>query len=251
MMKKTVFILALWVMVMLAGNTVHAVTVPFSDGFEVGTPDTYLDAPWYEDTYGFAYDDDLAAVGSQSAHANPSQSRQAYLDITTDATVLELTWWYRSYGDVLANRRLLNATLEDTATGKYGPYLRTIKDASSNRYVQYYTGSSWQNITTWEQGIWYEMKVVLNIDPDDDVKNDTWDFFMRTSDSVPWTQYKDDIVTRDDIDGINRLQFSTTGAGFAGRGGFRIDDVHVIPEPATVVLLGLGSLVGLLRRKRS
>ena len=229
-MKKTVLFLALLAVITLTGNIAYAVTLPFDDGFEGAAPDTVLATPWYGGEGDFYYTDTAAAEGDQSAKVDPSVSRQANLDITTDATVIELTWWYKSYINVIADRRLLNVTLDDSWEGKQGPYLRTIKDPNSNRYVQYYTGSSWQNITTWTQGVWYEMKIVLAIDPDDDVKNDTWDFYMRTPGN-PWTQYKDDIVTRDDIDQVDFLQFFTTSDGFAGRGGFYIDDVRVHGTP--------------------
>ena len=157
--------------------------------------------------------------------------------------------------ELLSARRLLNVTLEDEEHGKYGPYLRTIKDypdgddPNGNTYVQYYDGSNWNNLTTWNEGMWYEMKVVLTIDSDDSVKNDVWDFYIRPGPNDPndfhiencgseWELVGKNLPTRDDIDEINRLQFLTTSSGFQGRGGFYIDHVRVHSPPVTVYLSG-------------
>ena len=61
-----------------------------------------------------------------------------------------------------------------------------------------------------------------------------------------WTQVSVPYVATAADDGDNiQIGFSSPGGGYK----FVVDDVHLIPEPATMMMLGLGGLA-LIRRKR-
>lgn len=56
----------------------------------------------------------------------------------------------------------------------------------------------------------------------------------------------------DDVDVIAPIQFPTDAENDEGEGGYSLDDITInaIPEPTTLVLISLGLLVALRRRRR-
>lgn len=56
------------------------------------------------------------------------------------------------------------------------------------------------------------------------------------------------IAYTDAVTDLSGIQFTATGPD-AGYAGYSIDNIAIVPEPATLCLLGVGALLGLKRRK--
>lgn len=153
-------------------------------------------------------------------------------------------------GDYIQTAMYLNQYQDDAETAGNGVFMLKLQNSSSGNlatiamaYRQFQGGSTYTPLRP-AYHTWYFLRATLK-DADDDGVIDSWDFDVYNADMTHYTGLTG-LSLGGNTDGVH-IQFA--GNGSSAKGIALVDEITVmIPEPATVVLLTLGSLL-LGRRK--
>ena len=175
--------------------------------------------------------------GSQSAHINTTSTCSS--NFTAEQNELTVTFDLR-----LDNYNANPGLSLISSGGTQAVYFRFALYTGSAMRI-YNAGSGWTDVTTENVAVdtWYRIQLVNDIVNDNtDVSVWKWD----GSSAVSIGNGTTDFSFRNAVSDIDEVRFEDQGGGVST---YYIDDVSVIPEPATLGLVGLISL-GLLATRR-
>lgn len=171
---------------------------------------------------------------------------------TSETLSKDLGMTLNNAGDYLQTAMYLNQFQSDGVTAGNGTMMLKLQDASGNNlftvgmaFRQFHSSGGGYTPLRPSYHTWYFLRGTLR-DADDDGTVDSFDFDVYNADMTLYTYEYNLPLVGSVTDGVH-IQFSAMGSSAKGIG--LVDEITATPEPATVVLLTLGSLL-LGRRKR-